>query len=605
MALRCRKAPDVVKTHGAWCCIGRPFPSSPIVPSSKASSSQVIKHHKQAQKPEKRGKLSEKSKKYVALESGVGEALKSGEIAALIKQGFINANNTDKVGNSSPFRSFLVTPTGRISPVVDASVSPQSSANGSLQHSEAFYSQAASASHAKKPSSTLYDMISGEQEFEKRALNAVHKHGKSKERLLMQPKVLADFWNGAQFNDPSSCDVKLTLRNKEGFCITIKAHSQILAARSRYFATMLDEMLAKEKPQLPHLIEIANCEDVEIYLETLQLMYSYDMKRTLIKGNVRRVLGILKICASIAFEAGILCCLEYLEAMPWAEEEEHKVTSLLSDLHLGSIGAGEVLQRVSTDDAATRSDDVLTSLVQLITKSTDEKARREMKGLVSRMLRENTMQGHNVDDLSKESLYESSHSCVNSIVDLFTRASAAADVHASRIGEERHILAAQIARQADNLSWLVDIMIDRQVADDFVRLWAFHAELSSLHRRVPVIVRRYEVSRIMARLCVALGKGQVLVPKEARYALLHNWLQPLIDDFGWMQRACKGLDMDMVEEGLCQTILTLPLQQQQIIMMAWFERFLKSGDDCPKLQRAFEIWWRRTFARPSMELAIS
>ncbi|MCO5605860.1 hypothetical protein L7F22_060044 [Adiantum nelumboides] len=603
MASQRRKTPDVVKLYGAWCCIGRPFSSSPVGPSDKASTTQFSnKHHKKAQKPEQKGKA-EKLKKRKDIEIGVGGALKTGEIAALLKQGFINANNGDKLGTpASPFRSFATT-TGRISPVINTSTSHQNSVNANARYGDGLCIQASSGLHLKKPSSTLYDMITGEQESEKKALNPLSLNGKSKD-LLMPPKVLSDFWTDAQLNDPSSCDLKLTLRNKEGFCITINAHSHILAARSRHFATMLDEMLVKEKPQLPHLVEIADCEDIDIFLETLHLMYSYDMKRTLIKGNIHRVLAILKICASIAFEAGIRCCLEYLEAMPWAEEDEQKVTSLLSDLQLRSIGAGEVLQRVSIDDP-TRSDDVLMSLVQLITRSTDEKARREMKGLVSRMLRENTVQGRDVDNLSKDSLYESSHACVSSIVDLFMKASAATDAHAGKMAEERRVLAAQITRQADNLCWLVDIMIDRQVADDFVTLWAFHAELSSLHRRVPVAIGRYEVSRIMARLCIALGKGQVLAPKEVRYALLHNWFQPLIDDFGWMQRVCKGLDMDMIEEGLCQTILTLPLQQQKTVMLAWFERFLKNGDDCPKLQRAFEIRWRRTFARPSMELTIS
>jgi hypothetical protein len=158
----------------------------------------------------------------------------------------------------------------------------------------------------------------------------------------------------------------------------------------------------------------------------------------------------------------------------------------------------------------------------------------------------------------------------------------------------------QIMRQADNLNWLVDILIDRQIADDFVKVWAYQDELVLLHSKVPIALGRYEVSRLTARLCVALGQGQVLVPKETRFMLLHNWLQPLIDDFGWMQRACKGLDRKVVEEGISQTILTLPLKQQQSIMIAWFDRFLKNGDDCPNLQHAFEIWWRRTFVRPQV-----
>ena len=102
-------------------------------------------------------------------------------------------------------------------------------------------------------------------------------------------------------------------------------------------------------------------------------------------------------------------CLEYLEAVPWGEDDEENVPSLLNELqHSEKIGAREVLQRLSTEDL-TGSKDVLISLLHLVTKATDEKARREMKTLVSKMLRENTAQrlssgATSVDDLSKESI---------------------------------------------------------------------------------------------------------------------------------------------------------------------------------------------------------
>ncbi len=94
---------------------------------------------------------------------------------------------------------------------------------------------------------------------------------------------------------------------------------------------------------------------------------------------------------------------------------------------------------------------------------------------------------------------------------------------------------------------------------------------------------------------------QVLSPKDVRFLLLQTWLQPLVEDFGWMQRCCRNLDKKVVEEGISQTILTLSMKQQQTILLSWFDRFSTSGDDCPNLQKAFEVWWRRTFTRPCLE----
>jgi hypothetical protein len=50
---------------------------------------------------------------------------------------------------------------------------------------------------------------------------------------------------------------------------------------------------------------------------------------------------------------------------------------------------------------------------------TDDKARREMKALVSRMLRENITQNKDMVDVSKESLYRSCHDCLDSLLHLF------------------------------------------------------------------------------------------------------------------------------------------------------------------------------------------
>ncbi|XP_031131006.1 BTB/POZ domain-containing protein At1g63850 [Ipomoea triloba] len=414
-----------------------------------------------------------------------------------------------------------------------------------------------------------------------------------KQALLQQrlSDLLACRSPGNQFNDSSSSDVKLTLSSKDGLSVSMNVHSQILVAHSRFFALKLPEKWAKQpRNSGPYIVEIADCDDIEVYIETLRLMYCKDLKKKLIKEDVPKVLGILKVSAAIGFNAGVLSCLEYLEAAPWAEDEEEKVASLLSELHLEGIGAGEVLKRVSLDAVAGTEDgdgneEVLLKLLHVVLEGKDEKARREMKGLVSKMLRENSSQ----NDLRKESLYSACDACLQLLCDCFLRAAG---------GDLEDI--SQIARQADNLHWLLDILIDRQVAEDFLRTWASQSELSEAHCRVPA-VHRYEVSRVTARLFVGIGKGQLLASKDLRCLLLQTWLTPFYEDFGWMRRATKGLDKHLIEDGLSSTILTLPMALQQEILMSWFNRFLNSGDDCPNIQRGFEIWWRRAFWRRNSE----
>lgn len=454
-----------------------------------------------------------------------------------------------------------------------------------------------------RSSPTLFEMMASEPDCHTRTQIssnhvsvAAHKpsiSAQDKHMLTLQriSDLLATRSPGDQFNDPSSSDIKLTLSSKDAISVSMNVHRQILIAHSRFFAVKLsDRGLKQPRSSVPYIVEIADCDDVEIYIETLRLMYCKDLRKKLMKADVSRVLGILKVSAAIGFDAGVLSCLEYLEAAPWAEDEEEKVASLLSELRLEGVGAGEVLKRVSVEVNAGTEDgnaneEVLLKLLHVVLEGKDEKARREMKGLLSKMLRESSSQ----NDLRKESLYSACDGCLQLLRHHFLHA-ASSDL--KDVG--------QIARQADNLYWILDILIDRQIAEDFLKTWASQSELSGAHSKVPAI-HRYAVSGITARLFVGIGKGQVLASKDARCLLLQTWLVPFYDDFGWMRRASKGLDRHLIEDGLSSTILTLPLAWQQEILLAWFDRFLNSGEDCPNIQRGFEVWWRRAFWRRNGE----
>ncbi|CAN4127329.1 unnamed protein product [Withania somnifera] len=450
-----------------------------------------------------------------------------------------------------------------------------------------------------RSSPTLFEMMANEPECIPRStINTPISNGCTNQKVnsfvtqdkqaLMQQRLmdlLACRSPGNQFNDSGSSDVKLTLSSKDGLSVAMNVHRQILVVHSRFFAVKLSEKWVRQQRNSgPYIVEIADCDDIEVYIETLRLMYCKDLRRRLMKEDVSKVLGILKVSAAIGFDAGVLSCLEYLEAAPWAEDEEEKVASLLSELRLEGVGAGEVLRRVSVDvtsgtESGNGNEEVLLKLLHVVLEGKDEKARREMKGLVSKMLHENS--SHN--DLRKESLYSACDACLQLLHHHFLRA-AAADM--TDVG--------QIARQADNLHWILDILIERQIAEDFLRTWASQSELSEAHPKVPAL-HRHEVSRVTARLFVGIGKGQLLASKDARCSLLQTWLVPFYEDFGWMRRASRGLDRHLIEDGLSNTILTLPMAMQQEILMTWFDRFLNSGEDCPNIQRGFEIWWRRAF----------
>ncbi|THF96379.1 hypothetical protein TEA_026371 [Camellia sinensis var. sinensis] len=72
----------------------------------------------------------------------------------------------------------------------------------------------------------------------------------------------------------------------------------ILVAHNQFFAVKLSDRWSKQqRTSNPYIVEIADCDDVEVYIEALSLMYCKDLRKKLMKEDVTRVLGILKAFA--------------------------------------------------------------------------------------------------------------------------------------------------------------------------------------------------------------------------------------------------------------------------------------------------------------------
>ncbi|KAG4994261.1 hypothetical protein JHK86_031088 [Glycine max] len=473
---------------------------------------------------------------------GGDSALKSGQVSAMIKQGFIPAPNL----SFSPSRTFSPPP---------SSTRP---------------SQTQSHPHTQ----TLFNMMSEEHKFSDEKRRNTHDR---LSRLLDEPALRS-----------ASGDVRLTVVGRDGFRVSMEVRKTVLADKSRFFA----DKLRCCGGGLSHSVEISDCDDVEVYVEAVVLMHCDDLKprlRSMAEG-VPKILSLLKVSSAIMFDLGVVSCLEYLESIPWTEDEQEEVISQLEHLQIDD-SATEVLLRVSSDPStADRADDIFLNLLSGVLQAKDDKARREMKALLSRLLKENVSNDSSRLDVSKDTLYHLCHKCISSLLLCLSEATSSDEKL------DRGAIISDITREADNIQWIVDILIGKKMSDEFVKIWAEQKELATLHSKISTVYR-HEISRITAQLCIGIGRGHILVPKEIRFSLLSTWLEALYEDFGWMRRASRAVDRKLIEDGLSQTILTLPLLQQQSVLLNWFDRFLNKGDDCPNIQKAFEIWWRRAFIK--------
>ncbi|KAI3452105.1 hypothetical protein Pfo_008770 [Paulownia fortunei] len=347
-----------------------------------------------------------------------------------------------------------------------------------------------------------------------------------------------------EFGEPGTSDLKVILLGKQGVAVKLSVHRSILVKNSSFFANKILE----QQPLFPFL-EINDCKDVEIYVDTIGLMYYKELKQWLIKQSVSRVLRILKVAEKLGFTTCIQSCLEYLEAVPWVgEEEEEKVVSSVLRLKDESIGVQPVLKRVSSEISKPPKD-TLSLILELVLKSNEERGRRDMKSIVLKLLGESSSppSSSGSSDLCNETIYGSCRSSLDSLLSLFRQA-AEPDFDDKPIHKRERVMKL-MALEADNLLWLFDILADRQAADEFAIIWASQQVLASLHMKLPIVFRHH-ASTITARLFVGIGRGELLPSKDTRHLLIQTWLQALTNDYSWLQHGCRSFDRKVVEEGI-------------------------------------------------------
>lgn len=402
-------------------------------------------------------------------------------------------------------------------------------------------------------------------------------------------------------------DVKLKLKGKNGGCLILELNSDVLSANSTVFANLIAESRMGTSGSVVSTmicrIEVPDVENLGIFRETIELMFEEEITKKLMKIGVYRSIDILEVSASIMFNRCVLSCLKYLEAVSWSEEEEEKLRSLFTRFKFDDSTTKDILARLFSVDVVDSQSNLARQLVWSITNCSDANARNELKSLVKGLLCKSSIYEKEQPDLNKEDLYAVCQSCLQSLASLFEEASDTGPRERPTKKDTGKTLIERISRQVDNINWLLEIMFERQMAEEFVDMWANQDALLRMHASASPMLR-YELSRVSAVLFIALGTSKLHCRYEARLGILQAWFGPMLLDFGWLQRCKKGLDMKALEEAMGQALLTLPLKQQYKLFMEWFRYFSKHGTDCPNLSKAFQIWWRRSFLRGSETNAI-
>jgi len=166
-----------------------------------------------------------------------------------------------------------------------------------------------------------------------------------------------------KLGERATSDVIVRLRTVHGRDDWFYAHSEVLCAKSKYFALRLSD----EWPTY-NLLDSRNCvevicieSDIDHHVNLLRMLYS-NLEEPVgdMWHSVKNALGMLKVATKLGCDAIATKCARYLEAVPWEESEEEEILkalpAIVSSTHKLVAGLGAqvqpVLARLQPVDAA-------------------------------------------------------------------------------------------------------------------------------------------------------------------------------------------------------------------------------------------------------------
>ena len=191
----------------------------------------------------------------------------SREVSTMIKQGFI----------SDPTLSLLFSPS-------------RTTSTTTLSRLYSPFSSPPPPTESTRPcqNPTLFEMMSEEHHRDSKTIEESRKKTQSRVAKFLTELKICSFSNWGL----GSGDVRLTVISRDGYRVSMDVHRRVLSEKSRFFAEKLSQR--KEKG-VSHTVEISECDDVEVYVETVVLMYCDDLKKRLIGEDVNKVLALLKV----------------------------------------------------------------------------------------------------------------------------------------------------------------------------------------------------------------------------------------------------------------------------------------------------------------------
>lgn len=418
------------------------------------------------------------------------------------------------------------------------------------------------------------------------------------------------------FNDPSTADVILRLylepspdhsdhdsisavNSGDQSDVQIFLHSDVLR-RSKFFAAQLSDRWQGDcdySESARRLFRLnfgvtAEIGSISTYITVLQLLYTCDFSIAI--DSASSALSILPVALELLFEECVKSCVRFLEAVPWTEEEEKRVLSLIP--HLRQEESQELLARVSPAKDNS-SEEMLHGLIHSAIHNHPNMA--FVKAFVAKLLRDFSSR-----DTARRVLdwaFKNSLKVVKQSLEEYSSPDFRGDHNETEAIQRLNLHTAMT--NGRHLLWLVERMIELKVADAAVREWSEQAAFTSDLQRafrddawrnivpgLPAVVLR-----CTSKLASAVAAGSILASSQVRLKLVKDWLPVLIvckDNVSPMLPSHKSLYIEL-EETFLKIISTLPMSDARELLQQCLSFSTRNVEDCPHLVTAFNTWFRR------------
>ncbi|WCJ33891.1 BTB/POZ domain-containing protein [Euphorbia peplus] len=409
----------------------------------------------------------------------------------------------------------------------------------------------------------------------------------------------------AHFFDFFDADESVTFTD-ETSDVQIYLHSQVLN-RAKYFSALLSDrwkhnsgiessnadLITDGKKFLSLKLGVPPIRGaVEMRLTVLELLYTDDFSTVI--NSVSMALDVLPVALELLFEDCVKVCVKFLEAVPWTEEEEKRVITLVP--LLSQEESEELLARLlpGKDDSC---EEMLHGLILSAIHNHQNMA--FVKAFVAKLLREFSSRESARRVL--ERAFQGSLKIVKESLEEYSSPDFRGDHNETEAIQRLHLHTA--LTNGKHLLWLVERMIELRVADNAVKEWSEQASFTANLQRafrddawrnivpgLPAVV-----VRCTSKLAHAVANGTILAARQVRMRLVKDWLPVLIvckDNLSPMSPGHKSMYMEL-EETFLRIISTLPMPEAQELLQQCLSFSTRNVEDCPHLVSAFNTWFRR------------